>query len=123
MATSKLKEIRERNQLSQPEMAERLHMSQSAYSQLEMGKTSLKKEVIVMLIQEFGEDAAEILDSNGITLNVNAENNTINGTGAKQFYNYPPDLLKNITATKDGEIAYLKSVIETLLGKEDKPHH
>lgn len=114
--TSKLREIRERVHLTQHEMADRLHMSQPAYSNLELEESHLKKEVIVMLIKEFGAAAADILDTDGVTININAENNTLNGTGAGHFYNYPKELVEKMASAKNDEITYLKSVIEKLLG-------
>lgn len=73
-----------------------------------------------MLIQEFGKDAADILDTDGITINVNAEHNTVNGK-AEHFYNYPKELVEKMASVKDDEIVYLKTVIEKLLGNKITP--
>lgn len=113
MAKNKLQVIRERLHLTQTQMAGRLHKSQSAYAKLESGKTSLKKEDIILLLQEFGEDAADILEEYGITINTNS-------IRVKPLYNFPDNAMEKTITGKNGEIAYLKSIIETLLGKENR---
>lgn len=118
MSKSKLHDIRERLHLTQTLMASKLHKSQSAYAKLESGKTSLKKEDIILLLQEFGEEAGDILEEYSITLKISIENKIIiNGIG--QLNKCTSTLEEKVTLTKDGEIAYLKSIIKNLLSLKD----
>lgn len=77
MSTTKLKAIRERHNLSQTQMGEILHLSQSAYQKLENGKSSLRIDQIVVIIQRFQEGAKDLLENNGIEITF--KTNNING--------------------------------------------
>jgi transcriptional regulator with XRE-family HTH domain len=122
MLNKKLKQIRERVNLSQLEMAERLHMSQSAYCKLENDTSKLDKDKIVMIIKEFGEQAVDLLDLEGIEIifKDNATNNgTINGKAEiDNFYNYSKeskeyvDFLKNLIHTLQKENQTLLNIVE-----------
>lgn len=118
MIRTKLREIRERNRLSQVDMAERLHMSQSAYAKLETEQTSLKKEIIVQLIKEFGESAADLLQEDGLQISFKDNNGTLNGNiNAENFYNYQKELFEKMLASKDKEIERLTAIIENFFSK------
>jgi transcriptional regulator with XRE-family HTH domain len=101
MLNKKLKQIRERVNLTQIEMAERLHMSQSAYHNLENGVSKLDRDRIVLIIKEFGTQAADLLEFEGIEIvfKDNATNNgTINGKAdIENFYNYSKEGKENIS--------------------------
>lgn len=77
MSSTKLKAIRERHNLSQTQMGEILHLSQSAYQKLENGKSSLRIDQIVVIIQRFQEGAKDLLENNGIEITF--KTNNING--------------------------------------------
>jgi transcriptional regulator with XRE-family HTH domain len=100
MPNTKLKTIRERHNLSQTQMGEILHLSQSAYQKLENGSSSLRSEQIVILIKQFGEGAKDLLEGDGIeiTFKDNAVNNgTINGKAQiENFNNTSSDVLNKI---------------------------
>jgi transcriptional regulator with XRE-family HTH domain len=49
-------------------MADKLCMSQSAYSKLENEKTSLRKELIILLVNEFGKEAISLLLNNELNI-------------------------------------------------------
>lgn len=68
MAKTNLKTIRERHNLSQTQMGELLHLSQSSYQKLENGTSSLRSEHIVLLIKHFGEGAKDLLEGDNIEI-------------------------------------------------------
>lgn len=68
MPNTKLKTIRERHNLSQTQMGEILHLSQSAYQKLENGSSSLRSEQIVVLIKHFSAGAKDLLEGDGIEI-------------------------------------------------------
>ncbi len=63
MTTEKIKRLRRLLGLSQKEMAERLHMDQSAYSRLENGKVQLSVDRLRMLSAIFEVSAADLLSN------------------------------------------------------------
>jgi transcriptional regulator with XRE-family HTH domain len=74
MALNKIKELRLKNNLTQDEMAEALHISQNAYSLIETGKTRLvDEERINIIAQKFGVTPVELglFEGLGVTQNFN----------------------------------------------------
>ncbi|MEO8852727.1 MAG: helix-turn-helix transcriptional regulator [Ginsengibacter sp.] len=74
MPHNKIKEFRLKNNLTQDEMAEALHISQNAYSLIECGKTRLiDEERITIISQKLGVSAIELelFNGFGITQNFN----------------------------------------------------
>ncbi|MCU0321099.1 MAG: helix-turn-helix transcriptional regulator [Chitinophagaceae bacterium] len=100
MSNTKLKAIRERHNLSQIQMGEILHLSQSAYQKLENGKSSLRCEQIVVLIKQFGEGARDLLEDDGIEIifkNNAISNDTMNdNVQIKNLNNVSKELLYEI---------------------------
>lgn len=83
MALNKIKELRIKNNLTQEQMAEVLHISQNAYSLIESGKTRLvDEERINIIAKKFGISPMELglFEGLGITQNFNekVENGYIN---------------------------------------------
>ncbi len=80
----KLKQLREVNQWSQEDMAEKIHVTPSSYSKIERGETRLTLERLEQLAEVFNVDISKLIqpDSNFYyQINENADNNK-NG----QFY-------------------------------------
>lgn len=74
MSHNKIKEFRLKNNLTQDEMAESLHISQNAYSLIETGKTRLiDEERINIISQKLGVSILELglFNGFGITQNFN----------------------------------------------------
>ncbi len=74
MSNNKIKELRVKNNFTQDEMAEALHISQNAYSLIENGKTMLvDEERINNISQKFGVSPVELglFIGCGITQNFN----------------------------------------------------
>lgn len=109
MPQTKLKVIREKHRLSQTEMGEILHLSQSAYQKLENGTSGLRSEHIVILIKHFGEAAKDLLEIDGIEIlfrDNSANKGTINGEAqVGSLNNTSPEILEKILA----EITKIKS--------------
>mgnify|MGYP001788482748 FL=1 len=100
MPHTKLKIIRERHNMSQTQMGEILHLSQSAYQKLENGTSGLRSEHIVILIKKFGLGAKDLLDGDDIEIifKDNATNNgAINGkVQVVNINNTPSEILEKI---------------------------
>jgi len=57
----KLKEIRKEKKITQQEVAEKLHISQSYYARIEKGKGILTDKIIITLCKYFNISADELL--------------------------------------------------------------
>jgi transcriptional regulator with XRE-family HTH domain len=71
---NKIRELRLKNNFTQDEMAEALHISQNAYSLIENGKTRLvDSERINMIAKKFGVSPVELglFEALGVTQNFN----------------------------------------------------
>jgi transcriptional regulator with XRE-family HTH domain len=71
---TKIRELRLKNNFTQDEMAEALHISQNAYSLIENGKTRLvDSERINMIAKKFGVSPVELglFEALGVTQNFN----------------------------------------------------
>ena len=55
----RLKELRLERHYTQREVAERMHMLQSAYSRLENGKVVVTERHLQLLVEVFGKEAIE----------------------------------------------------------------
>lgn len=109
MQNTKLKEIRERHHLSQLQMGEILHLSQSGYQKLENGTTMLLSDQIILLIKEFGDGAKDLLENDGIEIvfkDNGVSSGTFNGKAETvNIHNIPNETLNKILA----EINHLES--------------
>ena len=66
----KVREMREKHQMTQEQMAEKLHLTPSSYAKLERGETAIKIERLQQIANIFNIDASELLGDNGNILNV-----------------------------------------------------
>ncbi|MDO5356004.1 MAG: helix-turn-helix transcriptional regulator [Conchiformibius sp.] len=57
----KIRSIREQNQLSQEQMAEKMNMSQSGYAKIERGETRLHLDKLEQIAQIFNIDVLELV--------------------------------------------------------------
>ncbi|MDO4227752.1 helix-turn-helix domain-containing protein [Neisseria sp.] len=132
MAVSdKIRALRELNNWSQEEMAERMHISKSSYSRLERDESKLDLSKLEKLAAIFKVDIAELLTSDGKGLicligeNIgsnsnyygNAEGLSVEIEKLKLSLEHTQELLKykdQIISQKDNEIAALKRLVEVL---------
>lgn len=112
---SKIKRIREIKGLSQSEVAERLFISQRAFSDLENDKTKLDLERLEAIAQIFEMDAVDLLTFDEKKIFNNIFNDTSNGYFAdkiisENFENERQSYLKQISHL-ESEVSFLREMI------------
>lgn len=73
----KIRDMREDKQMTQAEMAELLHMSETGYAKIERGESSIRIERLDQIAQVFGVSIADLIPFNsdgGIVFNNSNEN-------------------------------------------------
>ncbi|MFA9486310.1 helix-turn-helix domain-containing protein [Moraxella haemolytica] len=133
----KIKIMREINQWSQEEMANKLHMSVNGYAKIERGETKLTLAKLEQIAQIFELDVLELMQNSNKNIyflmnNESSDNNTAYcGTNdsiatdnekLKMLLRHKDELLQNkdvLLEQKQNEIDSLKEII-TLLKKNSK---
>lgn len=98
-----IKRIRKERGLSQKELGERLHMTQSAIWQFESDKTSPKSETIKKIANALGVTPFELVGPEWADIQVGPEK-------AKELY--------NVVAIQDGIVAVLREIYGAVKDKE-----
>ncbi len=118
MLSTKIKNIRELKNLTQEHMAERLKISQTAYSKLESGKTKITPEKLLVIseILEIDPDAILGFDtkkylSGELQESMNLSNLTVKVeiSFLRNLYLAKIDLLKKLLEKTEKELEYYKS--------------
>lgn len=114
----KIRVMREINQWSQEDMAEKLDMSPTGYAKIEHGKTNLTLDKLKQIAQIFNIDVVELITKNDRSFFFSICDNTNNTTyiGVDQVLAMENEKLKLLLEAKENEILALKEVI-TLLKK------
>ena len=101
----KLRQLRETNNWSQEEMAERMNMSPSGYAKIERGETKLNIEKLQTIAQIFNIDIVDLMTNDGKTIIVNinesGENTNTNYSNNSEILAKEIEHLKNTIAQKD----------------------
>ncbi len=124
----KIKMMRQVNQLTQEEMAEKLAMSTNGYSKIERGQTKISLDKLEQIANIFKIDIVELMTSNDKSLfwiiGDNTNNNSSNYLGTNESLVAENDKLKLIIQHKEemltkqqDEITALKEIIELLKHK------
>lgn len=119
---NKIRLLRHQNDLTQEQLAERLHITPQAYSRIEQGKTKLSIERIQKLADIFNVDITDLIlndNDKGVFLLINENCNHQNGSNQIICNNDNQLVLENETlrltvAHKDEIIAHLKNEITML---------
>lgn len=130
----KIRMMRELNQWSQEDMAERMNMSVNGYAKIERGETKLKLDKLTQIAQIFNVDIVELMQpgENGILIFMNDNSATGHNGYNNTYYNgneaagHEIDKLKLMLAHKDEIISQKNSELEILkemvtLLKQQKP--
>ena len=111
----KIKNLRKSRNLSQEEVAESLHVSQSTYARIESGASNSWAGYILPLCEFFGIQPEELLKTDHIVIN---NNNTSCQYSGGYVVNQLSDKLieqyEKRLAEKDSLIAYLQKELEEL---------
>lgn len=116
----KIRVMREINQWSQEEMAEKLEMSPTGYAKIEHGKTNLTLDKLKQIAQIFNTDVVELITKHDKSFFFSVCDNTNNTTyiGADQALMMENEKLRLLLEARENEISALKEVINLL--KETK---
>lgn len=112
----KIRVMREINQWSQEEMAEKLEMSPTGYAKIEHGKTNLTLDKLKQIAQIFNVDVVELITSQDKSFFFSICDNKNNNTyiGVDQAIAIENENLKRLLEAKENEILALKEVIALL---------
>ncbi|KAE9534669.1 transcriptional regulator [Ursidibacter arcticus] len=122
----KIRMVREMNQWSQEEMAEKMNMSTNGYAKIERGETKLNLHKLEQIAHIFNIDVLELMntDGKGVFFLMNENGNNTNYCGNNENLTAEIDKLKliishkdEIVAQKNAEILALKEIIELLKQK------
>ncbi len=112
----KIKNLRKSRNLSQEEVAEFLHVSQSTYARIESGASNSWAGYILPICEFFGIQPEELLKTDHIVINNN--NTSCENAGNAYVFNQLSDKLieqyEKRLAEKDSLIAYLQKELEEL---------
>lgn len=114
----KIKTIRQINQLTQEDMAERLDMSTNGYSKIERGLTKLNLDKLQKIADILDIDLVELITAddklNFSIIGDNKNNHSTNYIGANESVSLEIEKLKLIVQHKDEMIAKLNDELSTL---------
>ncbi len=130
----KIRLVRESNQLSQEDMAEKLSMSLNGYAKIERGVTKLNIQKLEKIAQIFNMDLVELLSINdkGVfyVFGDNSSNHTDTGSNNTTYYGNTQELNSKIEQLeltikhkeemleqKEREIKNLQTIIDTFIAK------
>ena len=109
----KIRVMREVNQWSQEEMAEKLEMSPAGYAKIERGKTNLNLDKLKQIAQIFNIDVVELIANQDRSFFFSVGDNTHNHNyvGINEAVAMENQSLKLLLASKESEIQSLKEII------------
>ena len=116
-SSEKIKIMREMNQWTQEEVAEKLGMSTTGYAKIERGQTNVSVEKLKQIAQVFNVNVAQLLDDNErfvLFTNVDNHSNYNNYFGTNEKLSLENEKLKKLLSAKESEIEALKKVIALL---------
>lgn len=118
----KIRVMREVNQWSQEEMAEKLEMSPAGYAKIERGKTNLNLDKLKQIAQIFNIDVVELIanQDKSFFFSVGDNTNNHNYVGINEAVAMENQSLKLLLASKESEIQTLKEMVALLKAKIDK---
>jgi transcriptional regulator with XRE-family HTH domain len=96
-AKNKLLELRKKNNLTQPKMAEMLNMSASTYNKYKTNPGRMKDDLKQHIANTFHIPVSELMPENGNAIFENGNTNNGNGAvSAQHYYHVPKELLDSI---------------------------
>jgi DNA-binding XRE family transcriptional regulator len=110
----KLKKMREEKSIKQDLMAHKLGISQSAYSQIEDGSTSVKLYQCMKIAEIMGVSLEALLEDELKQMQVNCTNIQCHNQDCTNNYQTDKELFAEILKAKDETIATQKEALSTL---------
>ncbi|MBK0395891.1 helix-turn-helix domain-containing protein [Kingella bonacorsii] len=118
----KIRVLREINQWSQEEMAEKLSMSPNGYAKIERGQSNINIEKLKQIAQIFNIDVVELFatQDKSFFFSIGDNTNNQNYVGSDEKLLLENKNLKELLEAKNNEIAALRQVIDLLKNTENK---
>lgn len=117
-SSEKIKIMREMNQWTQEEVAEKLGMSTTGYAKIERGQTNVSVEKLKQIAQVFNLNVAQLLDDDDERFVIcsigDNHSNYNNYFGTNEKLSLENEKLKQLLNAKESEIEALKKVIALL---------
>lgn len=115
----KIRVMREINQWSQEEMAEKLEMSPTGYAKIEHGKTNLTIDKLKQIAQVFNIDVIELINQQdrSFFFSIGDHTNNHNYVGVNEVIAMENEKLKLLLEAKENEISALKELVALLKEK------
>ena len=116
-SSEKTKIMREMNQWTQEEVAEKLGMSTTGYAKIERGQTNVSVEKLKQIAQVFNLNVAQLLDDDErfVICSIGDNHSNYNNYfGTNEKLSLENEKLKQLLSAKESEIEALKKVIALL---------
>lgn len=116
-SSEKIKIMREMNQWTQEEVAEKLGMSTTGYAKIERGQTNVNVEKLKQIAQVFNLNVAQLLDDDErfVICSIGDNHSNYNNYfGTNEKLSLENEKLKQLLSAKESEIEALKKVIALL---------
>lgn len=116
-SSEKIKIMREMNQWTQEEVAEKLGMSTTGYAKIERGQTNVSVEKLKQIAQVFNLNVAQLLDDDKrfVICSIGDNHSNYNNYfGTNEKLSLENEKLKQLLNAKESEIEALKKVIALL---------
>ena len=116
-SSEKIKIMREMNQWTQEEVAEKLGMSTTGYAKIERGQTNVSVEKLKQIAQVFNLNVAQLLDDDErfVICSIGDNHSNYNNYfGTNEKLSLENEKLKQLLSAKESEIDALKKVIALL---------
>lgn len=116
---TKIKQLREYNDLSQSYIAQELNISQSQYAKIESGSTNISQDRLTKIADIMGVDIEQLMSEDVFKLII--ENNTLNDNSSiiRELNSKQTNLYERLLQEKNKRIEQLEKMIEHLMKKEN----
>lgn len=118
----KIRVMREINQWSQEEMAEKLAMSANGYAKIERGQTNISIDKLKQIAQIFNIDMVDLITNQDKTFFFSIGDNNVNSHNLNSMDKFQLllDAKDELLKQKDKEIEALKEIISLLKSNVEK---
>ena len=118
----KIRVMREINQWSQEEMAEKLAMSANGYAKIERGQTNISIDKLKQIAQIFNIDMVDLITNQDKTFFFSIGDNNVNSHNLNSMDKFQLllDAKDELLKQKDKEIEALKEIIALLKSNVEK---
>lgn len=116
---TKISQLRQKNKLSQQELAERVGVSQSIISEWESDHCQPRSKFIDKIAKELGVSVSDLLELEAVVINnhTHGQNDkSVNGNG-NTVYNENSKIIEDLMRTKDALIYSLQQQVQMLREK------